>query len=140
MDKTFSAFIFVLSPKYSIKFFCQRCCGLFLTESTYKRQKEICTRPDFDSIIYRFPPPSQKIKFTSVKNQLRAPFIIVEDFECLIEPIHVEQSALRHRRSQCYSSNTPCSVGFYILSSSEGNYQSRYYTHTGPDVVKWFLG
>ncbi|KAF0146940.1 MAG: hypothetical protein FD143_3161, partial [Ignavibacteria bacterium] len=137
--KKFSAFIYDLSPKHSIKFFCKRCFGVFLTESTYTRHQEICSRPDFDSVIYRFPPPGQKIKFTSIKNQLRAPFIIVADFECLLEPIPVDKTALRHRRSHCYSSHTPCSVGFYILSSSEANYQSRYYTHTGPDVVKWFL-
>ena len=61
------------------------------------------------------------------------------DFECLLEPIPIDQAAVRQLRSQDYSSHTPCSVGFYILSSSEANYQSKYFSHTGPDVVKWFL-
>ena len=137
--KRFSSFIFDLSPKHSMKFFCKRCFGVFLTDTTYKRHLEICSRPDFDSVIYRFPTPGQKIKFTNIRNQLRAPFIIVADFECLLEPMAIEQAAARHQKSQCYAAHTPCSVGFYILSSSEPNYQSKYYTHTGPDVVKWFL-
>ncbi|KAF0146965.1 MAG: hypothetical protein FD188_3559 [Ignavibacteria bacterium] len=64
--KRFSAFIFDLSPKHSMKFFCKRCFGVFLTDTTYKRHLEICSRPDFDSVIYRFPPPGQKIKFTKI--------------------------------------------------------------------------
>ena len=58
--KMFSAFIFDLNPKYSMKFFWKTCFEVFLTDTTQKRHLEICSRPDYDSVIYQFPTPGHK--------------------------------------------------------------------------------
>ena len=137
--KSFSAFYFRFVPETFDEILLQAVFRVFLSGTHINAMEEIFSRPDFDSVIYRFPPPGQKIKFRNIKKQLQAPFIIVAIFKCLLEPMALDQTTARHQKSQCYAAHTPCSVGFYILSSSEAKYQSKFYTHTGPDLVKCFL-
>ena len=137
--KRFSAFIYDLSPKHSMKFFCKRCFGVFLTKDTFARHETICDKRDFDSVLYRFPPPDSIIRFKSIRNQLRAPFIIVADFECLLIPsVETDQKA-KKAKSELYASHIPCSAGFDHISSSEEHFKSEYHSHTGPDVVDWLM-
>ena len=83
--KNFSGFIFDLSPAHAVKTFCKRCFGVFLSPETFARHELVCSRTDFDSILFRFPPNGTKIKFTNIKYQLQAPFVLYADFECLLE-------------------------------------------------------
>ena len=55
--KIFGSFIHDISPSHRTKIFCKRCFGVFLSPETYLRHAELCSRPDFESIIYRFPAP-----------------------------------------------------------------------------------
>ena len=147
--KTFSAFIWDLAGGHRGKYFCKRCFGLFLSKVTYDRHQEICSRPNFESVIYRFPLPKTYLKFFSVRNQLPAPFVIYADFECLLMPTNdgaedpIPQAGpplkKRKQRTQNYSKHIPCAVGLYIVPSSPTFFTARYETYTGVDVVDWFL-
>ena len=79
---------------------------MFLSPETYKQHTELCSRPDFDSIIYRCPPAETRIKFSNIKYHLLAPFVIYADFECLLEKGAVDpQNGKRQRTtlSKTYS-------------------------------------
>jgi len=135
--KRFSAFIYDLSPKHSEKLFCKRCFGVFLTQQSFQRHQEICSRSDFDSVIYRFPPPQTLIKFTQIKYQLKAPFVIYADFECILKPNN--ENPNRHAHSHAYSEHNVCASAFYICSSNEEIYPSQYQHYDGPNSDEWFL-
>ena len=138
--KNFSRMIHDLSGKHSTKFFCKRCFGVFLCQSTFDRHQAICSRPDFENMIYTLPPPGSKLKFTNIQCQLKSSFVIYADFECLL--CDSDQSANERRRKKktiFYQNHTPCAVGFYIVPAVEGIFKQRYETYTGTDVVKWFL-
>ena len=53
--KNFAAFIYDISPAHRSKNFCKLCFVVFLSKETFDRHEEVCSRPDFDSMIYRFP-------------------------------------------------------------------------------------
>ena len=137
--KRFSAFIYDLSPSHSTKWFCKRCFGVFLSTATFERHQEACRRPDYEPMLYRFPPPQTKLKFRNVKNQLRAPFVIVADFECLLEPENIRVGQGRRARTKLYSRHVPCAAAFYIVSTDEQAFESAYFSYTGEDCCKWFL-
>ena len=137
--KRFSAFIYDLSPGHKTKWFCKRCFGVFLSTSTFDRHQEVCRRPDYDPMLYRFPPPQTKLKFRNVKNQLRAPFVIIADFECLLEPENINVGQGRRAKTKLYSRHIPCAVAFFIVSTDEQAYESAYFTYSGQDCCQWFL-
>ena len=135
--KKFSAFIYDLSPKHSQKYFCKRCFGVFLTQHTFQRHEELCSRSDFDSVIYRFPPPQTTIKFTQIKFQLKAPFVIYADFECILKPNN--ENTNRKSNSKAYAEHYVCAAAFFICSSNEQIYPSQYLYHDGINSDEWFL-
>ena len=141
--KYFSRFICDLSGGHRQKFFCKRCFGVFLTNSTFVLHLEHCARSDFESVIYTFPPEGTTIKFTNIRYQLKAPFVVYADFECLLEENNTTQTKPSTKnRTQLYSKHIPCSVGFYVVPSSLGILPSallQYETYTGKDVGEWFL-
>ena len=137
--KNFSRFIYDLSPKHSSKFFCKRCFGVFYSNETFDRHQEICSRPDFDNVLYTLPPPGTKLKFTNIQNQLKSSFVIYADFECLLCTAEQQPNAGERSKTTLYQKHTPCAVGFYIVPAVEGLFRTRFETYTGEDVVKWFL-
>ena len=137
--KNFSRLINDLSGKHSKKYFCKRCFGVFLCQTTFDRHQEICSRPDFENMIYTLPPPGSKIKFTNIQFQLKSSFVIYADFECLLCETLQPPNEGRRKKTIFYQNHTPCAVGFYIVPALEGIFKQRYETYTGADVVKWFL-
>ena len=137
--KNFQSFIYDISPSHRAKVFCKRCFGVFLSPETYQQHTELCSRPDFDSIIYRFPPPETMIKFSNIKYQLQAPFVIYADFECLLEKGAVDPQNGKRQRTTLYQKHIPCSAGIFITCAQEEVFKPRYETYTGRNVCKWLL-
>ena len=121
------------------KVFCNRCFGVFLSPETYKQNTELCSQPAFDSIIYRFPPPETMIKFSNIKYQLQAAFVIYADFECLLEKGAVDPQNGKRQRTTLYQKHIPCSVGIFITCVQEEVFKRRYETYTGRNVCNWLL-
>ena len=69
--------------------FCLQCLGHFTFEEVLARHKQLCIRDDFMSVLHVLPTPGSKqaqIKFNQYKYCTKAPFVINEDFESIIEP------------------------------------------------------
>ena len=137
--KNFGSFIHDISPSHRTKIFCKRCFGVFLSPETYLRHAELCSRPDFESIIYRFPAPQTMLKFSNVKYELQAPFVLYADFECLLEKGTGDQQNAKRKRTTLYQKHIPCSVGVFITCAQEEVFKPRYETYTGKNVCKWLL-
>ena len=138
--KSFSRFIADLSPGHRVKFFCKRCFGLFLNSDTFHKHHEICDRPDFESVIYLFPPEGTTLKFHNTRHMLKVPFIIYADFESLLLPEDPTGSRVKRRRTTLIDRHIPCAVGIYVVSADANYFAPTYETFTGPNVVQWFLG
>ena len=68
---------------------CLRCLGHFRTEESYARHKQLCTRDDISSVLPVLRTPGSKrapIKFNQYKYCNKAPFVMYEDFESILEP------------------------------------------------------
>ena len=105
-----------------------------MSEDALDRHNRFCNRPNFSNTIFTLPPPGTTIKFMNVRFQQRVPFVIYADCEALCTP-HDEKRG----KSQFYSHHVPCSIGFKLVTDVPVLSDEPYQSHTGPDVVDWFM-
>ena len=68
---------------------------------------------------------------------VRAPFIVYADFEALVKASDIYHPVRGHKTFD-YETQTPCSVGFNVVSCFP-RYNGQYQYHLGEDCVDWFL-
>ena len=118
-------------------FFCLRCLGHFRTEENLEIHSKYCSRENFNSTIYTLPKPDTKLKFKNEKNQMRFPFVIYADFECILN--HVDRRP-GHYRTQQYQHHSACAVGLKLVAPSVPALANRPVDiYTGEDCVEWML-
>ena len=134
LTNNFVRFLADITKSKVKKLFCRRCFGRFIGNDVMERHKMFCNRPNFSNTIYTLSPTGTTIKFMNVRFQRRMPFVIYADCEALSTP-HDEKRG----ESQFYSHHVQCSIGYKLVTDvpvlADGSYQS----HTGPDVVDWFM-
>ena len=130
----FERFLYDITRMRVKKWFCRSCFGHFMSEDALGRHHLFCNRPKFSNTIYTLPPPGTKIKFMNVRFQQRVPFVIYPDCEALCTP-HDEKRG----ESQFYSHHVPCSIGYKLATDVPVLADEPYQSHTGPDVVDWFM-
>ena len=67
----------------------------------------------------------------------RAPFIVYADFEALVKASEINHPVRGHKTFD-YETQTPCSVGYNVVSCFP-QYNGKYESHLGGDCVEWFL-
>ena len=67
----------------------------------------------------------------------KRPFVVYTDFQALVVPTGQEHAERGHRFFD-YESQTPCSVGYYIVSSFP-QFNVGYQCQMGEDCVKWLI-
>ena len=76
-------------------------------------------------------------KFCNVRFCSRVAMVVYADFEALVKQTDLDHPTRGHK-SFDYETQTPCLVGFKVISlfpELEGDYQS----YVGEDCVEWFL-
>ena len=118
-------------------FICLRCLGHFRTQVDLDIHSKYCTRENFSNTIYTLPKPDKKLKFKNEQNQMRLPFVIYADFECILTPVDRRTG---HYRTQQYQHHTACAVGLKLIAPSVPALANRPVDiYTGVDCVEWML-
>lgn len=84
--------------------------------------------------------PSEKNKFMKLKNfknQIKVPFVIHADSECLLEPI-LNDYENNMTKTTIYQKYIPSSVGYYLECSYDEGI-SAYDSERGENCIKWFV-
>ena len=151
--KNFSRFASGVSKHHGDRFFCKRCMGHFRLEHALQEHKRICTREDFNSVIWTMPPPGSEIKFHHYKHQGHAPFVIYADFEAylqnLLQPDESEESKGVRPTTIRSTIHKPIAIGSLIVAGkpifepqegfSTGLQRSEYFCSMGEDATTDFL-
>lgn len=135
--KNLSALIRLQITKNNRKlYFCRRCLHYFISENLLIIHANDCKGQNECAIIL----PSKEnniLKFENHKNQLRAPFCIYADIECMLSKPENETFD-NGGKTKAYQEHTPFSVGYYFKSDLD--YPKSYYaTKRGSDCIKWFV-
>ena len=130
----FERFITEITRSNVKKSFWRRCFGHLIGKDALDRQHLFCNRPNLSNTIYSLPPPCTKIKSIKVRFQQREPFVIYADCEALCTS-HNEKRG----ESQLYSHQVPSSIGDEVVTDVPVHADETYLSHTGPDVVDWFM-
>ena len=128
--------------------FCRRCFGNFWKESALVNHQRYCLGFNGCKTNIRMPPENSKCEFKNIKNQLKCPFVIYADFECLLPP-NPTQAGARPGKTVPTQKHIPFSVGFKLVGPDlrtqtnqdptldYSNYA--YDSHTGPHCAEWLL-
>ena len=76
-------------------------------------------------------------EYVTCRYLAKAPFVVYADFEALVIPTGQEHPERGHR-SFDYESQTPCSVGYHIVSTFP-QFNIGYQARMGEDCVKWMI-
>ena len=101
------------------QFYCYRCLHGFIRQDLLDDHAKLCSRVDSQRI--KMPPKDTKLKFTNIHKQLRCPFVVYADFECLLKSLEVETSPVGvtegvKSKSIPYQEHVPCSYAFKVVS------------------------
>ena len=151
--KDFSRFARSAVTKHEHRhYFCKRCLGHFQTEHTLAEHMRICTREDFNAVIWRMPPPGAEIKFRNFKRQGHAPFVIYADFEAYLQSLidedeHLEAAGARPATIRS-TLHKPIAIGALIVAGKpifepppgyQGLLSSAYFSAVGENAATEFL-
>lgn len=121
-----------LGYKHQKKHFCLTCLAFFPPKKRFEEHERICQRINYCAI--KFPPKEREyIEFTNVQNQIRLPFVVYADIECLVE--HSTERFL----SGTIQKHIPFNVGLYFQSDHPGVLPSEYRSYRGNGGVYGFL-
>lgn len=139
--KNFSRFMSDATLHKGASYYCKRCLGRFRLASALANHRQYCVSVDDCKQIFAMPPEDTKLKFTNVRHQQRFPFVVYADFEALTVPCKESTDNEKQQRPiNSYQQHQPISVGMKLISSVSQVLQDvPYETHTGTDVVEWFL-
>ena len=74
------------------------------------------------------------VKFKNTQNQIKAPFVIVADFECLTKPIQKCDKNPGHSSTQAYQNHEPSGFTVHVLGMDRKPVEYR-----GKNTVKKFI-
>ena len=131
---SFDRFVADITKSKVRKFICRRCFGHFVSEHAFQTHQLFCSRPNIVRSVYTLPPPDTKVQFKNIRYQQRVPFVIYADSECLCTPFDKTI-----KKTHQYSQHVACSMGYKLVSDVPELAQEPYQSHTGPDVIDWFM-
>ena len=143
----FNRFMSDITKHHGRKYFCRRCFGHFTSEAVLSKHQKFCLGFNGCKTNLRFPPANSICEFKNMKNQLKCPFVIYADFECLL-PLHSNQES-NQGNTIITQQHVPSAVGFKLVGPdlrtatnqdphlNFANYP--FEKSTGPDSAEWFL-
>ena len=144
----FNRFLGDIKKFHGRQHFCRRCFGHFWNEKVLVNHQSFCLGFNGCKTNIRMPPENSYCEFKSIKNQLKCPFVIYADFECLL-PENQNQSPAHLSKTVTIQKHIPYSVGFKLvgpdlrtLSNQDVtlDYSNKPYEfHTGQNSAEWLL-
>jgi hypothetical protein len=120
-------------------FHCFHCLHGFTQERLLDEHKLLgCAINDCAKAVLPVKGENDTVEFKNYKNQLKIPFVIYADFECITKEINTCSQSLENSFTEKYQEHEPCGYGYKIVSScSKYNYTSKIYR--GENTVSLFL-
>ena len=116
------------------KYICRQCFGHFVSQDRLTKHQLFCSRADFNPSIFTLPPPGTILKYKNIRYQQRVPFVVYADSESICLPHDVHK-----KESHFYAHHVVCAIGYKLVSEIPEFSNEPYQSHTGPDVMDWFM-
>ena len=136
--KRLSALLFDQSKNSNSKHFCERCLHGYTTRELLERHKPECqgllkspTRTDMPK------EGENKMSFTNYHKQMKAPYVVYADFECVLRKIQTCEPDNKRSFTIKTEKHEPCGFS-YIVVRSDGQTIGPF-TYRGEDAVYVFL-
>ena len=130
--KNFNALCYDVSKHREKKFFCKNCLSHFGTEDKLHAHESMSGCYDNKPASITFPIKGRnKMKFTSIRKQLKCPVVIYADIECML----LDSSEPMGEKTTAFQKHVPISAGCYIVSPYP-EFDLGYKQWDGKDCVK----
>ena len=119
-------------------FICRRCLQHYPSEAKLEEHASFCIHAPVRSMM---PEPKSTQKFEKRQYQMKVPYVIYADFECILRPFHSanRNPAAEHSFTDKKHHHLASSYCYYIVCSNEADdTQYKPVLYRGPDAVKHF--
>ena len=144
----FNSFMCDINKHKGRQHFCRQCFGHFQKEQTLENHQRYCLGFNGCKTNIRMPPENSKCEFKNIKNQLKCPFVVYADFECLLQQ-NQNQGASQPGKTVMTQKHIPYSVGFKLVgpdlrTPTNQDYRLDYANypyefHSGDHSAEWLL-
>ena len=133
--KKLSALLRRITSKNNGDFYCLNCLHSFRTKNKFEWHKKVCGKKEnFCNVIM----PSEDTKISEFNQKSnKAPFIIYEDLECIIEKIDGYENNLQNLSTTKVSKHIPSGFSMSVISSFR-NIENNHDAYRVKDCMKKF--
>ena len=136
--KRLSALLFDQSKNSNSKHFCERCLHGYTTEELLERHKPECKGLLKSPTRTEMPKEGEnKMKFQNYNKQMKAPYVVYADFECLVKKISTCEPNNKHSFTVKTEKHEPCGFSYVIVRSDGQTYGP--FIYRGERAVYVFL-
>ena len=126
-----------ITSKHHGDFYCLNCLHSFATKKKLELHKKLCQNKDFFNVIMLFE-DTKMLEFNQYQKSDKAPFIIYEDLECIIEKIDGRKNSPENSSTTIASKHIPSGFSMSTISSFR-SIENTYDVYKGKDCMKKFL-
>ena len=132
--KRLSALFRGITSKHYGGFYCLNCFHSFITKNKLESHKKVCENKDFSNVI--IPPEDNKtLEFNQYQKSNKAPFIIYEYIECVIEKTDECKNNSENSSTTEASKHIPSGFSKSTISSF-GSIENKHDVYRGKDCMK----
>ena len=115
--KRLSALLFDQSKNSNRKHFCKRCLHGYTTAELLERHKPECKRLLKSPTRTEMPKGDNNMSFTNFYKQMKAPYVVYADFECLVKKISTCEPSDKKSFTVKKEKHEPCGFSYVIVRS-----------------------
>ena len=136
--KRLSALLYDQTRHNESKHFCERCLHSYTTLDLLERHKPECKGLLKSPTRTEMPKEGEnKMAFTNFYKQMKAPYVVYADFECLVEKISTCEPNDKKSFTVKTEKHEPCGFSYVIVRSDGETFGP--FTYRGEDAVYVFL-
>ena len=137
--KRLTALLYDQTRHNESKHFCERCLHAYSRKELLEKHKPECKGPLKTSTRTEMPKEGEnKTSFTNHHKQMKEPYVVYADFECILRKIHGCEPSPEASFIIKTEKHVPCGFS-YIVARSDGKLFGPF-CYTGEDAVYVFLG
>ncbi len=136
--KRLTALLFDQSRHNGVKHFCERCLHGYTKKDLLERHKPECKGLLKTPTRTEMPKEGEnKMEFTNHHKQMKAPYVVYADFECVLKKIDGCEPAPNSSYTVKTEKHEPCGFSYIVVRSDGTTYGP--FTYKGEDAVYMFL-
>ena len=136
--KRLSALLYDQTKHNESKHFCERCLNCYRKKEQLERHKPECKGQLKSPTRTEMPKEGEnKMTFQNYHKQMKVPYVVYADFECLVKKIATCEPDNKHSFTIKTEKQEPCGFSYVIVKSDGQTFGP--YTYRGEDAVYTFL-